>query len=92
MSTNQQNNLLQQLHVQLQRLHREQVELESAIEELDDTQESYRIVGNLMVKKSPAAIKKQLTVDLEDVSARIGSLKKQQQQLREQLEAAQSSE
>ncbi len=84
---------LQQLHVQKQRLQREKIELESAVEELTDASESYKIIGNVMIKKTPQDIKKGLEEQLEKLVTRIGVLEKQEKQLRENIQQrAQASE
>lgn len=84
---NQQNvdHILQQLRVQKRRLQQEKIELESAREELEGTSESWRIIGNLMVKKKPQALQKDLDASLEQVTTRLGMLEQQEEQLRKQV-------
>lgn len=72
-----------QLRVQRQRLQREQVELESAREELSSSEESWKIIGNLMVKKNAQELQQELDKELEEVTTRLEAIKQQEQRLQE---------
>lgn len=85
MNQQQVDQVIAQLRVQKRRLQQEKIELESAREELDGTSESWRIIGNLMVKKKPQALIGELDASLEQVATRLGVLEQQEEQLRKQL-------
>ena len=78
--------VLGQLSVQKQRLQRERVELESALEELKNTTESYKLIGNLMLKKPTKQLREDLTKQLEQVTKRLESVEQQAGALRKQVE------
>ncbi len=61
------------LAIQQQALQRQQIELESAIEELD-TNEAWKVIGNIMVKKDPQVLKKELQEKLATVTNRLERL------------------
>lgn len=64
-------------------------ELESALTEIKDKEEAYKIVGNIMVKKSKAELEKDLNAKREIVETRIKSLEKQESALNEKKDALQ---
>lgn len=88
---NQLEQSIHQLRVQKQRMQHERIELESALEELEDTSDSWKVIGNLMVKKDPASIKDELSKELESVQARIGSLEQQEKRLQEKAQEHQQA-
>lgn len=65
----------QSLHIQLQQYKRQKMEVSSALEHLQGSDESYQILGQIMVKK-----------DSQDLIAR---LQKQQSSLDEQIKILQ---
>lgn len=67
----------QQLYIQRQQFRREQVELESALEQLQDDSVSYKMIGSLMVQQDPKKIKAELQTQLEDVKKQIAILDEQ---------------
>ncbi len=58
-----------------QALQRQLIELESAIEELD-TQEAWKVIGNIMIKKDPKALKQELTEKKAGVEQRLALIEK----------------
>ncbi|MBS3176408.1 prefoldin subunit beta [Candidatus Woesearchaeota archaeon] len=76
----------QQLLLQRQQFTSQLNELESALGELQKNPSSYKIIGNIMVKVDPEALKKDLTGKKEMIELRIKTLEKQEQQLREKAE------
>ena len=79
---------LQQLQIQKQRLQHERIELESALEELEGSEDSYKVIGNLMVKKSAKSIGEELSQKLEQTTKQIERLEEQHERLQEQAEQA----
>jgi prefoldin beta subunit len=81
---------LQTLLMQKQQFQLQHVEIESALKELENVNEAYKIVGNIMVL-SP---KKDLSTDLnskkEIAELRIRTMEKQENQLREKASKLQN--
>lgn len=73
-----QNSLAQKQQFQLQL-----TEVESALKELETTNEAYKIVGNLMVKGDKAILKKELNEKKEVAELRIKTIEKQEKETRE---------
>ncbi|MFW6449528.1 MAG: prefoldin subunit beta [Nanoarchaeota archaeon] len=57
-------------------------EVESAIAELEDTDESYKIIGNIMVKSSKDKLKKELNDKKRAYDVRIKNLQEQEEKLK----------
>jgi prefoldin beta subunit len=60
-------------------------ETKAALQELASATESYRIVGNLMVKAAPEKLTSELTQRQEHLTLRITQLDKHETRLREEL-------
>ena len=73
---------MQQFLMQKQQFQSQMVELDSALQELKTTNESYKIIGNIMVKTD----KEELTKDLEEkkelVDLRIKTIEKQENKIK----------
>lgn len=67
----------QQLHIQKQQLKRELVELQSALEQLEDEPETYSMVGSLMIKQDANTVKETLNNKLANVKKQIAILDEQ---------------
>jgi chaperonin cofactor prefoldin len=67
----------QQLHIQKQQLRREQVELQSALEQLEDNPETYSMIGSLMIQQDAVTVKEKLSKKLEDVKKQLVILDEQ---------------
>lgn len=78
---------LQQLLSQKQQFNGQMVEIESALEELEKTEDAYKIVGNVMVKVSKPELSKELGEKKERTEIRIKSIEKQEDKLKEKAEA-----
>ncbi|MFW5991120.1 MAG: prefoldin subunit beta [Candidatus Nanoarchaeia archaeon] len=61
-------------------------EVESAIAELEDTDESYKIIGNIMVKSSKDKLKKELNDKKRAYDVRIKNLQEQEEKLKKKSE------
>jgi prefoldin beta subunit len=64
-------------------------ELENASSELANAKESYRIIGNIMVKADASALKAELDSKRESLQHRITTLERTEQRLRDELKRAQ---
>ena len=83
----------QSLHnflVQKQQFQLQQVEIESALNEIDKTKEAYKIIGGIMVASKKEELKKELTSKKEVAELRIKSLEKQETQIKEKATKLQS--
>ncbi len=74
---------MQNLLMQKQQFQLQQVEIESALKELENVEEAYKIVGNIMVLSKKDDLKKDLDSKKEVVGLRIKNMEKQEGQLRE---------
>ncbi|MFP4423976.1 MAG: prefoldin subunit beta [Candidatus Woesearchaeota archaeon] len=63
---------------QKQQFQAQLIEINSAIEELEQEKDSFKIIGNIMVKRKPEDIKKELQEKKEKIELRIKSLEKQE--------------
>src|SRR3989344_7371282 len=73
----------QQFQVQL-------VEVESALNELENTEKAYKIVGNIMVESDKNELKADLNSRKEMLELRIRTMEKQESQVREKASKLQS--
>ncbi len=78
---------MQNLLKQRQQFQVQNMEIESAQEELKKTDKAYRIVSNIMVAAEKAQLEKELTEKKERVELRIKSVEKQENMLKEQAKA-----
>ena len=74
---------LQNLSMQKQQFQLQQVEIESALKELENVNEAYKIVGNIMVLSKKDTLKEDLNSKKEVIELRVKNLEKQENQLRE---------
>ena len=81
---------LQALLMQKQQFQLQQVELESALKELENVNEAYKIIGNIMVLSKKEDIKEDLNSKREIAELRIKNLEKQENQFREKASKLQS--
>ena len=82
---------LQQLLVQKQSVQSQLVEVESALEELGSTTESWKVVGNLMVRKDAKVLEQELSERKKALSLRVSSIEKQEERLRSKAKDLQQS-
>ena len=81
---------MQNLLMQKQQFQLQQVEIESALKELEKVNEAYKIVGNIMVLSKKDDLKADLTSKKEIVELRIKNMEKQENQLREKASKLQN--
>lgn len=75
--------------VQRQSYEARLIEIEAALAELEDAEESYQLIGNLMVKRQPEKAIKQLEEQRETTKHRLEALKRHEKSLRERFEKLQ---
>ena len=80
---------LQEYLNQKQNLQTQQVELDSGIKELENTNTAYKIVGNIMVSSGPDKLKQELENKKKVVDMKIASIEKQEEKLREKAKEIQ---
>ena len=73
----------QQFQIQL-------VEVDSALNELENTEKAYKIVGNIMVEADKSELKSELKSKKEVLELRIRTMEKQESQVREKASKLQS--
>ena len=81
---------MQNLLIQKQQFQLQQVEIESALKELENVNEAYKIVGNIMVLSTKADLKDDLSSKKEVIALRIKNMEKQESQLREKASKLQN--
>ena len=81
---------MQNLLMQKQQFQLQQVEIESALKELENVNEAYKIVGNIMVLSKKDDLKEDLTSKKEVIGLRIKNMEKQENQLREKASKLQN--
>lgn len=81
---------MQNLLVQKQQFQMQLVEIESALKELENANEAYKIVGNIMVLSKKEELQKDLISKKEIIELRIKSIEKQEEQIREKSSKLQS--
>lgn len=74
---------LQNFLVQKQQFQMQLIEIESALKELETTNEAYKLVGNIMVSSKKEDLKKELSSKKETIELRIKTLEKQESQIKE---------
>ena len=80
---------VQTLLMQKQQYQAQLFELESALKELDKTDEAYKIVGNVMIKGDKAAMKAELASKKEILDLRLKNIDKQEKQMKDKAESLQ---
>ncbi len=81
---------LQNFLVQKQQFQVQLVEVESALNELNNTDKAYKIVGNIMVETNKDDLKADLESRKEMLELRIKAMEKQETQIREKASKLQS--
>ena len=74
---------LQNFLMQKQQFQAQLIEIDSALEELKDNKEAYKIIGNIMVKTSKEELEKDLKNKKEMIELRIKTLEKQEDKIQE---------
>ena len=74
---------LQNLLMQKQQFQLQLAEIDSALKELETTDEAYKIVGNIMALTKKEELKKDLKEKKEVVELRVKTMEKQETQIKE---------
>jgi prefoldin beta subunit len=80
---------VQALLMQRQQFQTQLFEVESALKELEKTDDAFKIVGNVMIKTDKAALKAELSSKKEIIDLRLKNLDKQEKQMKEKAESLQ---
>ena len=80
---------LQNILMQKQHFQSQISEMDSALKELNGSSESYKIVGNIMVKTGKDELKKDIEEKNSSLKIRIGALEKQEKSIKEKAESLQ---
>jgi prefoldin beta subunit len=81
---------MQNLLMQKQQFQLQQVEIESALKELEKVDEAYKIVGNIMVLSKKNDLKSDLESKKEVIGLRVKNMEKQEAQVREKASKLQN--
>jgi len=65
------------------------MEIESALKELKNSEEAYKIIGNIMVSSKKPDLEKDLTSKKETLELRIKMLEKQEEKIKEKADKIQ---
>lgn len=77
---------LQNIMLQKQQFQLQLNEIESAVSELKETEQAYKIVGNIMVLSDKNKLEEELNQKKEIIELRIKNLEKQETQLKEKAD------
>ncbi|MBI2508275.1 prefoldin subunit [Candidatus Woesearchaeota archaeon] len=80
---------LQNTLLQKQRFQSELFEIENALKEIENAEEVYKIVGNIMLSKKKEDLKKELASKKGITDIRIKNLEKEESKIREKANALQ---
>ena len=80
---------LQASLMQRQNFQVQQIELESALNEIKDKKTAYKIIGNLMVSSDAESLRNELEQKLETTKIRLKNMEKQEEKIREKAQALQ---
>jgi prefoldin beta subunit len=80
---------LQNFLMQKQQFQAQLIEVESALKELKNKEEAYKIVGNIMVAAKKEELEKDLNQKKETIQLRIKTLEKQESAIKEKAQAMQ---
>lgn len=81
---------LQSFLMQRQQFQSQLIEVESALKEIENSKESYKIIGNIMVNASKEDLKKELEEKKKILELRIKSVEKQEKGIKEKATKTQA--
>ncbi len=81
---------LQSINLQKQTFQSQLLEIENALNELDNVKEAYKIVGQIMIASKKEDLKKELDQKKEILDLRVKSLDKQEKDLKDRASSLQS--
>lgn len=74
---------------QKQNFQMQQIEIDSALNELEKTDTAFEIIGNVMIKSDQVNLKEKLLKKKEVTELRVKSIEKQEEQLKEKISVLQ---
>ncbi|MCF7866169.1 prefoldin subunit beta [Candidatus Woesearchaeota archaeon] len=74
---------------QRQNFQAQELEIMSALKELEDKEDAYKIIGNIMIKQKSENLKKELKEKEEVIKIKIETLKKQENTMKTKFEELQ---
>lgn len=80
---------LQQLLAKKQQFQSQVIEIDSAVAELEKTEQAYKIIGNIMVATNKDELTKDLGQKKEMLNLRVQTVEKQERKLQEQADSLQ---
>jgi prefoldin beta subunit len=80
---------IQSLLVQKQQFQSQLFEVESALKEIEKTNDAFKIIGNIMIKTDKNQLKNELAQKKELVDLRLGNIHKQEKQLKDKADSLQ---
>jgi prefoldin beta subunit len=80
---------VQALQMQKQQFQAQLFEIDSALKEIERTDDAYKIVGNVMIKADKTALKAELGSKKEILDLRLKNIDKQEKQLKDKAETLQ---
>ena len=82
---------IQSLIAQKQNFQAQLMEIENALKELSETkEETYKLIGNILVKKNKEDLINELDSKKEVINIRVKNINKQEEQIKEKAEKLQS--
>lgn len=81
---------IQNFLMQKQQLQGQLIEIESALRELKDAKDAYKIVGNIMIGSTKEDLEKDLNEKKTTIELRIKTLEKQESQIKEKASSTQA--
>ncbi len=82
---------LQTVMMRKESLKTQKNEIDRALEELGDGDETYRSVGTILIRRDPEDLADELEEEKEDLDMKISSLQRKEDQLKEKLQESQSA-
>ena len=80
---------MQNFLMQRQQFQSQLVEVESALKELETSEDAYKIIGNIMVKSKKEDLQKDLKEKQEMLNLRVAAIEKQEATVKEKAQALQ---
>ena len=81
---------MQNILMQKQQFQSQMIEIESALNELKNSEENYKIIGNIMVKTNKEELQKDLNQKRELFELRIKTIEKQEKETKEKASKIQT--
>jgi prefoldin beta subunit len=77
---------LQQVMAQRQQMQAHLLEIDSALEEVKDNKETFRLVGNILVKKDHKKLNSELESEKESLQQKLKTTEEQEKQIKQRTE------